>query len=85
MSIIKPGEIRVDVLVISKVKQGLKGGREGKGWRKIKITKNFQVIFWTEAGGKPKKPPKSKRRGERGLVCLKPFSYGLSKSCAEES
>lgn len=66
MSIIKPGDIRVDVLGISKIKQ--QGGRWGGGvWgekHKIEKKKNFQVIFGNETEGKQKKPPENKARKE---------------------
>lgn len=71
MSIIKPGDIRVDVLGISKIKQ--QGGRwrvrrvgEKKNRKKKKT--NFQVIFGNETEGEQKKPPK--KQSQEGGMCL---------------
>lgn len=73
MSIIKPGEIRVDVLVISKVKQGLKGGEGGKGLEKNKNNKKLSSHFLDKKQEENKRNhPKTNAERRNG--------FGLSKN-----
>lgn len=86
MSIIKPGEIRVDVLVISKVKQqqGLKGGGEGELEKNKKTFKSFLEKKQEE---NKRNNPKTNPERRNVLDFLKTYCNRLEKDlfpCSEQ-